>query len=160
MYIFNWLFAHQRGGTMVLRVDDSDLSRSTDEVRRSILDGLQWLELPWDEEHSQSKRRSIHGEVAEALLAKGAARRDFTEAAKTPEPKDKASRAWLANPAMREMSREESDRRAAGSEPFVLRFRVPRETDRVLSFQDHVFGKHSRKIADIDADVGILILRC
>lgn len=59
-FLFNWPFAlaRQQGGTVVLRIDDTDVGRSTDASLQSILDGLRWLELPWDEEHYQSKRRA------------------------------------------------------------------------------------------------------
>lgn len=77
-YIFNWLFARKEGGQVVLRIDDTDIKRSTGESLHSILDGLTWLELPWDEKHHQSDRRALHSQAAEALLAKGAAYRDFT----------------------------------------------------------------------------------
>jgi glutamyl-tRNA synthetase len=57
-YIFNWLFARKIGGQVVLRIDDTDLERSTGESLQSILDGLRWLELPWDEMYHQSDRRA------------------------------------------------------------------------------------------------------
>jgi glutamyl-tRNA synthetase len=71
-YIFNWLFARKQGGQVVLRIDDTDIERSTGESLQSILDGLTWLELPWDQKHHQSDPRALHGQAAEALLAKGA----------------------------------------------------------------------------------------
>ncbi len=148
-YIFNWLYARHHAGTMVLRIDDTDRERSTDEALQSILDGLRWLGLPWDEQHYQSERRRNHVEAAEALLAKDLAYRDFTEQSAAPEAKETAG-AWLANSDMREMTRDESDRRAAAGEPFVIRFRVSRGTDRAITFHDHVFGEQSRKIADIE----------
>ena len=54
--IFNWLFARSQGGQVILRIDDTDVERSTDESLQSILEGLEWLELPWDERHHQSQR--------------------------------------------------------------------------------------------------------
>jgi len=153
-YLFNWLFARTEGGQMVLRIDDTDLERSTDESLRSILEGLEWLGLPWDEQHYQSKRREKHAAAAEALLAKGAAYRDFTppeEKTETADSAEGASRqAWLENPGQREISKEESDRRAAAGEPFVVRFRTPRELDGGVPFKDLVFKKQFRKYADIE----------
>lgn len=148
-YIFNWLFARQRAGKVVLRIDDTDRERSTDEALQSILDGLRWLELPWDEQHYQSERRAKHVEAAEALLVKGLAYRDFTEQNALPDIKDAAG-GWLANPAMRELSRDESNRRANAGEPFVIRFRVAHGADRTVTFHDHVFGEQSRKLSDIE----------
>ena len=148
-YIFNWLFARQHGGKVVLRIDDTDRERSTDEALQSIIDGLRWLELPWDEQHHQSERRTKHVEAAEALLAKGLAYRDFTRQNALPEAKGAAG-VWVANPAMRELTRDESERRASAGEPFVVRFRVSLGTDRTITFHDQVFGEQSRKIADIE----------
>ena len=62
-YIFNWLFARQRQGTMVLRIDDTDVERNTEASRRSIFEGLEWLELGWDEQYSQSFVELRHGDV-------------------------------------------------------------------------------------------------
>jgi glutamyl-tRNA synthetase len=108
-YIFNWLFARKEGGQVVLRIDDTDIERSTGESLESILDGLTWLELPWDEKHHQSDRRVMHGQAAEALLAKGNAYRDFTpEHGAEGESEAQSGAPWLCNPAMREMPREES----------------------------------------------------
>ena len=149
-YIFNWLFARKQGGQVILRIDDTDAERSSDESLRSILEGLEWLELPWDERQHQSQRRDRHLAAAEALLAKDAAYRDFTEARSDADKESEQSGAWLANPGMREMPREQSGRRAAAGEPFVVRFRVPRESGRIVGFRDGVFRKQSRKIDDIE----------
>lgn len=151
-FLFNWLYARSQGGQVVLRIDDTDVERSTEQSLRSILEGLEWLELPWDEQHYQSQRRQAHVDAAEALLKKGAAYRDFTPAAaesETPESEQRGD-TWLANPGQREMAAEESDRRAAAGEPFVLRFRTPREKDGGVAFKDLVFKKQFRKLADIE----------
>lgn len=150
-YIFNWLFARREGGQVVLRIDDTDRERSSAESLRSILDGLSWLELPWDEKHHQSERVAAHREAAEALVAKGAAYRDFTPRAEEPAAEKGSSRvAWLANPGMRELSADESARRAAAGEPFVVRFRVPREAGGGVAFKDLVYRKQFRKMGDIE----------
>ena len=150
-YIFNWLFARSTGGRMVLRIDDTDAERSSEASLRSIIEGLDWLELPWDEKHYQSERKRVHLEAAAALPAKGAAYRDFTPENAAPKESPAGTRAaWLCNPGMRELSQQESDRRAASGEPFVLRFRVPRERADGVFFKDAVFGKQFRKFADIE----------
>ena len=153
-YIFNWLFARQNGGKLVLRIDDTDTERSTKEAIKSIISGLLWLELPWDEQYYQSQVPELHQEAAERLLASGAAYRDFTPPREPSESGsrqagDKQAGPWLSNPGMREMSTEESGRRAE-SEPFVLRCRVPRESGRVVEFTDLVYGDQSCKIEDIE----------
>src|ERR1035441_1166343 len=59
-YIFNWLYARHTGGTMILRIDDTDVGRNTDASLASIFDGLRWLDLGWDEEYKQSDRLALH----------------------------------------------------------------------------------------------------
>lgn len=146
-FIFNWLFARHEQGTLILRIDDTDVERNSETSLNSIYDGLGWLGLGWDEFYRQSDRFALYKQAAEAVLAKGAAYRDFTPAS-TEERAEGTG--WLCNPGMRELSREESDRRAAAGEPFVLRFRVPRETERRITFTDLVYGEQSKSTADIE----------
>src|SRR5580692_4800289 len=105
-FIFNWLYARHFGGTMILRIDDTDVERNTQVSLDSIYDGLRWLDLSWDEEYRQSDRVELHHRMAEEILAKGLAYRDFTPAALA-EPaavsEDAPSRAegpWLFNAGM------------------------------------------------------------
>jgi glutamyl-tRNA synthetase len=151
-FLFNWLYSRKLGGTVVLRIDDTDVQRSTDASLQSILQGMEWLELDWDEQYYQSERLALHVDAAQAILKKGAAYRDFTPAT-VEEPKDPSEprgAAWLCNPGMRELSPEESDRRAAAGEPFVIRYRVPREDPKGVAFKDLVFKKQFRKYVDIE----------
>ena len=176
--IFNWLYARHNGGTMVLRLDDTDVERNTDASVQSIFVGLRWLGLGWDEEYKQSERLALHRELADAIFACGLAYRDFTparagdsgamaEESTTPLlPKEgrngapatvsavststQPQGAWLFNPGMRELSRAESDRRAAAGEPFALRFRVPRRCGRVLRFTDGVYGDQSKPADEVE----------
>ena len=140
---------------MVLRLDDTDVERNTDASVQSIFEGLRWLGLDWDEEYKQSERLALHRQQAEAIFAKGLAYRDFTPAHAGDDNQSSAQGAWLFNPGMREMSREESDRRAAAGEPFALRYRVPRGQSRTLSFTDSVYGEQS-KAADEVEDFALL----
>lgn len=72
--LFNWLFARHHGGTFLLRIEDTDRARSTDEAVDALLDGLSWLGLNWDGDAiSQFARADRHREVAEELLAAGKA---------------------------------------------------------------------------------------
>jgi glutamyl-tRNA synthetase len=152
-YILNWLYARHNGGTMVLRLDDTDVERNSDASVQSIFDGLRWLGLSWDEEYKQSLRLALHRQVAEAIFAKDLAYRDFTPAQSG--DKSSAQGAWLFNPGMRDLTRTESDRRAAAGEPFALRFRVPRGHDRILRFVDSVYGEQT-KLADEVEDFALL----
>jgi glutamyl-tRNA synthetase len=154
-FIFNWLFARHNHGTMVLRLDDTDVERNTEASVQSIFEGLRWLGLSWDEEYRQSERLALHRQQAEAIFAKGLAYRDFTPAHAGDDNQSSAQGAWLFNPGMRELSREESDRRAAAGEPFALRYRVPRGQGRSLQFVDGVYGAQS-KLADEVEDFALL----
>jgi glutamyl-tRNA synthetase len=154
-FIFNWLYARHNHGTMVLRLDDTDVERNTEASVQSIFEGLRWLGLSWDEEYRQSERLALHRQQAEAIFAKGLAYRDFTPAHAGDDNQSSAQGAWLFNPGMRELSREESDRRAASGEPFALRYRVPRGQGRSLSFVDGVYGAQS-KLADEVEDFALL----
>src|SRR3954447_5188691 len=70
--LFNWLYSKHHGGRMLLRIEDTDRQRSTQEAVDAILDGLKWLGLDWDGEPiSQTSRVARHRETAEALLASG-----------------------------------------------------------------------------------------
>jgi glutamyl-tRNA synthetase len=72
--LFNWLYARKSGGTFLLRIEDTDKARSTDEHTQVILDGLKWLGLDWDEPPVfQGARIGRHQEVADKLLAEGKA---------------------------------------------------------------------------------------
>jgi len=147
-FIFNWLFARRQKGTMILRIDDTDIERNTEESLNSIYDGLKWLELGWDEFYRQSDRLELHRAMAWRIFGKDMAYRDFTPAQTEAVKQDGVP--WLFNPGMREMSREESGRRAAAGEPFVLRFRVPRDIVTDVKFHDQVYGEQSKSAADIE----------
>ena len=83
--LFNWLWARHTGGTFILRVEDTDMERSTAEYEKTIMDGLRWLGLDWDEgpdkggdygPYRQSERLNLYRKYADELLAKGAAYRE------------------------------------------------------------------------------------
>ena len=161
---------------MILRLDDTDVERNTDASVTSIFEGLKWLDLPWDEEYKQSDRGALHRHMAEVIFQKSLAYRDFTPAHTGGSEKSGAQGTWLFNPGMRELSRAESDRRAAAGEPFALRFRVPRgdESDPMsgqppkpalseaegavrfaegklsVRFTDAVYGEQVKATADIE----------
>src|SRR5450432_2883430 len=167
-FIFNWLYARRNGGTMILRLDDTDVGRNTDASVNSIFDGLKWLGLNWDEEYKQSERGDLHRQMAQTIFQKGLAYRVFTPAHTGDSERSGAQGTWLFNAGMRELSREESDRRAAAGELFALRFRVPREGDTnpmwgqapsaarfvegelSVRFEDAVYGQQVKAAADIE----------
>ena len=71
-FIFNWLYARHNHGTMVLRLDDTDVERNTDASVQSIFEGLRWLGLNWDEEYKQSERLALHRKAAVTEFANAA----------------------------------------------------------------------------------------
>jgi glutamyl-tRNA synthetase len=146
-FIFNWLYARHQGGAVVLRIDDTDVERNTKSSLDSIYEGLEWLELGWDEFYRQSDRLDLHRQAAWAIFEKGLAYRDFTPASAAQE---NPTGGWLCNPGMRELSREESDHRAKSGEPFVLRFRVPRESRSEVVVQDLVYGNVRKATSDLE----------
>ena len=149
-FIFNWLYARHNHGAMILRIDDTDVDRNTQASLDSIFDGLNWLDLGWDEEYHQSGRGELHRQVAWRIFEKGLAYRDFTPASAEEDHRPHDQGAWLFNAGMRELSAEESNRRADAGEPFVLRYKVPRETSQPVEFRDEVYGQQSKLPADIE----------
>ena len=92
--LYNWLVARRSGRPLVLRIEDTDRERSTEEDVEQILDALRWLELDWDEGPvSQASRRERHEEALRLLLDSGAAYRDTATA--------KDVEAWKAEPRRR-----------------------------------------------------------
>ncbi|MFM9903134.1 MAG: glutamate--tRNA ligase [Pyrinomonadaceae bacterium] len=151
--LFNYLYARHTGGKFLLRIEDTDLARSTEESTRSILDGLKWLELDHDEEIVfQSDNADKHRATAKKLLAEGKAYRDFTPKAAPSDAnvkdaiKDRARAAQgeknMRDNPYRDLSAEESDARAAAGEPFAIRLKVS-ETGKT-SFEDAVYGLQER----------------
>ena len=146
-FIFNWLYARHNGGTVILRIDDTDVERNTQTSLDSIYAGLEWLELGWDEFYRQSDRLDLHRKAAWAIFEKGLAYRDFTPASPAVE---NPTGSWLFNPGMRELEREDSDRRAQAGEPFVLRYRVPRESREEVVVHDLVYGEVTKATSDLE----------
>ena len=149
-FIFNWLYARRNSGTMILRLDDTDVERNTEASVNSIFEGLKWLDLGWDEQYKQSERGELHRQIAEGIFKKGLAYRDFTPAHIGDSERSGTQGTWLFNPGMRELSAAESDRRAAAGERFALRFRVPRDGGQVIRFTDAVYGEQVKAAADIE----------
>ena len=78
-FIFNWLYARHHGGTVVLRLDDTDVERNTQMSVDSIFDGLNWLSLGWDEFYRQSDRLDLHRAAAETIRQKGPSKIESTD---------------------------------------------------------------------------------
>jgi glutamyl-tRNA synthetase len=174
--LFNYLYARNTGGKFLLRIEDTDLARSTEESTRSILDGLEWLGFAPDEEIVfQSNNADKHRATAIKLLEEGKAYRDFTpkEAPSDANVKDTIkdrARAHqgeknMRDNAYRHLPKDESDERAAAGEPFAIRLKVAdisatedtEKNDSVGSvakgktvFNDAVYGLQERDYAETE----------
>jgi glutamyl-tRNA synthetase len=149
-FIFNWLYARRNAGTMILRLDDTDVERNTDASVQSIFDGLRWLGLNWDEEYKQSERLALHRHIADVIFQKDLAYRDFSQRREDAEDSKPQGAAVYFNNEMRNLSRAESDRRAAAGEPFALRYKVPRDVERNIVLRDAVYGEQIKSTNDIE----------
>lgn len=151
--LFNWLWARKHGGTFILRIEDTDRERSSDANTRSILEGLDWLGLHWDEgPFFQSHGVERHRRIAEQLLAQGHAYRSFATAEQLELQRGQAEaskRPWLRDQLSRNLSADESGQRAAAGEPFAIRFKVPAD-EGTTRFEDAVYGVQERRHADIE----------
>jgi glutamyl-tRNA synthetase len=127
--LHNWLLARKYGGVFLLRIEDTDRARSTDESTRGIFEGLNWLGLNWDEEVTyQGANLARHRADAQRLLDAGAVYRCFCTQAELDERRAEAEARGEAFKYDRRCDRlapAEIQRRVAAGDPFVLRFRVP-----------------------------------
>ena len=136
--LFNWLFARRHDGRFVLRIEDTDQARSTDEAIAAIIEGLQWLGLDWDGEPVfQSARAARHTEVASLLLAAGHAYHCYSSAAELDAMRAAARAAGGHFQA--DAWRERDPAEAPAGIPPVTRFKAPRGGDTVV--QDGVLGE-------------------
>ncbi len=151
--LFNWLFARKHGGVLVLRIEDTDVERSTPEAVQEILDGLRWMGLDWDEgPYFQTQYVQEHREVARKLLESGLAYRCFCTKETLEAKRLEAMRLHLSyqyDGTCRNIPPEEAQQRESRGEPFVVRFRVPREQGSVV-WQDAVFGMEEKAFKDIE----------
>ena len=155
--LFNWLFARKHGGKFLLRIEDTDRARSTDESTRAIFDGLRWLDLDWDEDVvHQGANLERHRRDAHALLAGGAAYRCFCTAAELDARRaDAEARKETFRYDRRCASLDPDDvgRRVAAGAPHTIRFRVP---DGSTGWSDLVHGDITFPNRDLD---DLVILR-
>ena len=140
--LFNYLLARKAGGTFVLRIEDTDRARSSDEMTRSILDAMDWLGLDFDEgPYHQADGLERHRADAQRLLEIGAAYRCFClppGGAGGPDAEAGGSDGGACGCAT--LSRAEEEARAAAGEPFALRFRVP---EGETAWDDAVHGRRA-----------------
>ena len=141
--LFNWLFARHHGGTLVLRIEDTDLERSTAEMVEGIVQGLRWLGMDWDEgPFFQTQRLDLYRQAAARLVASGHAYYCFC----TKEDLEKRRAAATAEGrppkyegTCRKIAPEEAARRVATGKTGAVRFAIPEGGG--TSFDDAVFGR-------------------
>ncbi len=152
-FIFNWLYARHNGGTMILRIDDTDVERNTEASLNSIFEGLRWLDLGWDEQYQQSERaRPAPQPAAQAIFDKGLAYRDFTPPqSATAKKSGRAGHVAVQPRRCASFRREESDRRAAAGRAVRAPLsRAARSGARRSISHDAVYGPQSKSTADIE----------
>jgi glutamyl-tRNA synthetase len=152
--LFNWLYAKATGGTFLLRIEDTDRARSTEEAIDAILDGLRWLELNWDGDPLfQFARAARHAEVAHQLLAEGKAYRCWTTAAELEAMREKA-RAEGRPPRYDGTWRDRDPSEGPADVSPAIRFKAPDSGETVI--EDQVQGRVVFPNKDLD---DLIILR-
>ncbi|MDP9410854.1 MAG: glutamate--tRNA ligase [Actinomycetota bacterium] len=143
--LFNWLFARKNGGTFVLRIEDTDLARSTEASVDQLKRSLRWIGLDWDEgpeaggphpPYRQTERFDLYRQAARGLLDSGAAYHDFATPEELAELRERA-RAERRQPIYtggeyREMDPEEARERIEAGKPYTVRFKTPREGQTIV----------------------------
>ncbi len=135
--LFDWLFARHHHGKFILRIEDTDVGRSSAEMSRGILEAMRWMGLDWDEgPFFQSERLELYRQAAEQVLAAGSAFRCYCQQpAKT--PAETGGQAERQARVLRDPCRSRRHEEPAGR-PFAVRFLTPDEGS--TSFDDVVFG--------------------
>jgi glutamyl-tRNA synthetase len=163
MALFNWVFARSQGGEFILRIEDTDVARSTAESEQMILDSLRWLSIDWDEgpdvggphgPYRQSARKHIYQEHVQTLVEAGHAFHCFCTSERLDEMRA-AQRAAGENPRYDghclDLSTEEVHSRLGAGESHVIRMRVPEQG--VCTFNDALRGEIEIPYAQVDMQV-------
>ncbi|WP_298434936.1 glutamate--tRNA ligase [Geobacter sp.] len=144
--LFNWLLARKQGGKFVLRIEDTDVARSTRESVDAILQGMEWLGLDWDEgPFYQSERFPVYREFVEKLLAEGKAYKCFCTPEELEERREQAMREGRKpkyDGTCRNRTEELPDR------PYTVRFKAPHEG--VTAFDDLIKGRIAFNNEELD----------
>jgi len=152
--LYNWLWARKKNGVFILRIEDTDLERSTQDSVQGILDGLSWLGLDWDEgPFYQSQNILKHVEAAHELLARGHAFRCFCTREELEEQRKAAEArrvAFMYDGRCRELTPEQAQKKVDQGIPHVIRFLVPRDPAATVAFEDMVYGSMVKRAVDIE----------
>ena len=146
--LFNWLYARHTGGKYLLRIEDTDRQRSTDDAVDAILDGLSWLGLDWDGEAvSQFARKDRHAEVAQQMMAAGKAYYCYASPEELDEMRAAQKAAGLPVRYDGRWRDRDPSEAPAGVKP-VIRLKAPQEGETVL--KDRVQGEVRVQNAQLD----------
>ena len=141
--LFNWLFARHAGGVFILRIEDTDFERSSEDMVQGILDGMRWLGLEWDEgPFFQSRRLPLYQSTAEEMRQSGHAYYCFCTKEELEERRTQATAAGrppMYDRRCRVIDPAVAHERCQAGEPCALRFAVPEGG--VTAFDDAVFGR-------------------
>ena len=149
--LFNWAFARSNGGKFILRIEDTDTERNSDEALQSILGSMKWLGLDWDEgpqaegdfgPYHQSQRVDMYQAAIDKGMAAGWLYRCFATSDELESQREDARSNkvnWQHDARWRELSAEESQTKADAGDAFVIRFRVAAGESIVV--KDHIRGE-------------------
>jgi glutamyl-tRNA synthetase len=159
--LFNWLFARKNGGTFVLRIEDTDLERSTEESVEQLGRSMRWIGLDWDEgpgtggphpPYRQTERFDLYRAASRKLLDSGAAYYDFATPEELAGLRERAQaegrQPIYTGGEYREMDLDEVGERIAAGEPYTVRFKTPREGQTVV--QDMIRGPVTFENANLE----------
>ncbi|MBW1763991.1 MAG: glutamate--tRNA ligase [Deltaproteobacteria bacterium] len=151
--IYNWLYAKKMGGKFILRIEDTDAERSTQESIMGILDGLKWLGIEWDVgPYFQSEYIEEHKTAAQKLLDSGAAYKCFCTKEKLDQKREQArqeKRDTKYDGTCRDLTPEQIAGKETRELPFVIRLKVPQDGGSV-TFEDKVYGFIEKRHEDIE----------
>lgn len=152
--IYNWLFAKKNKGSFILRIEDTDVERSTRESTEGIISGLEWLGIKWDEgPYFQSDYSDEHVAAAEILIANGRAYKCFCSKEELEAKREAAIAAkatYKYDRTCMKLGPEEIAAREKQGLPYVIRFMVPDQEGGAVLFEDKVYGRIEKSYSDIE----------
>ena len=151
--LYNWLYARKTGGKLVLRIEDTDADRSTEESISGIIDGLNWLGIDWDEgPYFQTDFSDDHRGAAEKLVQEDKAYRCFCSKEMLDQKREAAMAAKQTvgyDGTCRHLSEQQTAQKREAGESSVIRFKVPRRTGKI-GYDDKVLGRIESAYEEID----------
>jgi glutamyl-tRNA synthetase len=151
--LYNWLYAKKTGGKLILRIEDTDTGRSTQESIQGIIEGLEWLGIDFDEgPYFQTDFEPDHVKAAQALLDKGCAYKCFC----TKEELEAKREAALAakqplgyDRTCRNLTKDDVAAKEAAGIPSVVRFKVP-DRPGMIGYGDRILGRIETSYSELD----------